>query len=55
MYPYRTSIVSRPHFFLKRDRDGEWYEIFREQFEEQWDIAVSFDSINDCESFSWGA
>lgn len=45
LYPYHTSIYSRPHFFLKYDQDGEWYEMFRDQFEIQWKIATDFDSI----------
>jgi hypothetical protein len=54
MYPYLTPIPIRPHFFLKRDRDGEWYDIFRSQFEEQWEIAVSFDSIKNRGLLGWG-
>lgn len=53
MYPYRTPISERPHFFLKKNRDGKWYNLFREEFEKQWEIAVGFDSIKDCKSFNW--
>jgi len=46
MYPYRVPIATRPHFFLKRNRDGEWYEMFHNQFEEQWKKAVEIDSVD---------
>jgi hypothetical protein len=45
IYPYRTSIYTRPHFFLKRSQDSEWYEMFRNQFEEQWQNAADIDAI----------
>lgn len=48
MFPYLTPIEKRPHFVLRKDRDGEWYDLFRQQFEEQWKDSLKYEEIESC-------
>ncbi|MEN3611366.1 hypothetical protein AAH979_17625 [Plantactinospora sp. ZYX-F-223] len=53
MYQHRT-VEPNPTFKLRADRDGQWYALFRGQFETMWESARELDPRQNAEAASNG-
>ena len=42
MFAYKRTSGERPHFLLRRTRDGKWFEFYRSQYEQLWADSVTW-------------